>query len=63
MNQRTGNAVVLAVCAVLLIVGLVFSARVTAGIDRAAHQEATQHSAVPTPPALASAKAAPAHAS
>ena len=67
MNERVGTAVVLGVCAGLLIIGLVFSARLTAGISHAAHMEATQQSPVPTPPALmpaktTPAKAAPAHA-
>jgi hypothetical protein len=61
MNERTGIAVLLAVCAVLLIVGFAFSVRLTAGISHAAHLEATQQSPVPTPPALAPAKPAPAH--
>jgi hypothetical protein len=63
MNQRTTTAIVLAVCALLLLLGMVFSARVTAGIDQAAHLEATQHAPVATPPSLAPAKPAPARAS
>jgi hypothetical protein len=63
MNERTTTAAVLAVCALLLLAGVVFSARVTAGIDNAAQQEATQHALVPTPSSLAHAKAAPARAS
>jgi hypothetical protein len=61
MNERTGIAVLLAVCAVLLIVGFAFSVRLTAGINHASHLEATQQSPVPTPPALAPAKPASAH--
>jgi hypothetical protein len=61
MNERTGIAVVLGVCAVLLLIGMVFSARLTAGISHAAQQEATQHSPVPTPPALTQSKPAAAH--
>lgn len=62
MNERTTLALVLGVCAVLLIIGFVFSARIEIGINHAARVEATQHSQVPVPPALAPAKAAPAHA-
>lgn len=61
MNQRTGIAFVLGFCAVLLVIGLVFSVRLTAGISHAAQQEAAQHSAVPTPPSLLPAKPAPQH--
>jgi hypothetical protein len=61
MNERTRIALVLGVCAVLLIVGLVFSVRRTVDISHAARLEATQQSPVPTPPSLAPAKAAPAH--
>lgn len=61
MNERTGIALLLGVCVVLLIVGLVFSARLTADISHAAHLEATQHAPVPTPPSLAPAKATAAH--
>jgi hypothetical protein len=67
MNERVGITVVLGVCAVLLLIGLIFSARLTARISRAAQVEATEQSPVPMPPALmppkaAPAKAAPAHA-
>jgi hypothetical protein len=62
MNERTKLSLVLGICAVLLIVGFVFSVRVTQGISHAAHLEATQQSPVPTPPSLAPAKAAPSHA-
>ena len=62
MNERTLTAVVLGVCAVLLIAGFVFSVRITAGISNAAHLEATQQSPVPTPPSLSPAKPAPGHA-
>lgn len=62
MNERVGISVVLGVCAVLLLIGLVFSARLTAGISHAAHMEATEQSPVPTPPALMPAKAPPAKA-
>lgn len=61
MNERSRLGLILAVCAALLIIGFVFSARVTAGISQAAHQEATQQSPVPTPPGLAPAKPAAAH--
>ena len=61
MNERTGVTIVLGVCAVLLLIGLVFSDRLTAGINYAAQQEATQQSPVPTPPSLLPAKPAPAH--
>lgn len=56
MNQRTTMGLILGVCAVLLVVGLVFSTRVTDGIIRAAHQEAVDQSPVPTPTALLPAK-------
>jgi hypothetical protein len=62
MNEQTRLSLVLGVCAVLLIVGFVVSARLEIGISHAAHVEATQQSPVPVPPALAPAKAAPAHA-
>jgi hypothetical protein len=67
MNQNALLAALVGVCAVLLIVDLVFfSAIVTSGISAAARHEVTQHAAVPTPAALAHAKSAkpgaPAHA-
>jgi len=61
MNERTKLTIVLGICAVLLLVGLVFSVRLTAGINAEAQREATQHAPVPTPPALAPSKPAPAH--
>jgi hypothetical protein len=61
MSERTSISLLLGVCVVLLLIGLVFSARLTAGISSAARLEATQQSPVPTPPALVPAKAAPAH--
>jgi hypothetical protein len=62
MDERNRLSLVLGVCAVLLIIGFVFSVRVTQGITHAAHLEATQQSPVPTPPSLAPAKAVPSHA-
>ena len=62
MNERVGISVVLGVCAVLLLIGLVFSARLTAGSSHAAHMEVTEQSRVPMPPALMPAKAPPAKA-
>jgi hypothetical protein len=62
MDERIWTTIVLGVCAGLLIIGLVFSARLTAGINHAAYMEATQHSPVPTSPALMPAKTAPAKA-
>jgi len=63
MNERTKLTIVLGICAVLLLVGLVFSVRLTAGINAEAQRESTQHAPVPTPtpPALAPSKPAPAH--
>ena len=58
MNQRTVLTLILGACAVLLVIGFVFSARVTDEIVQAAHQEATDQSPVPTPPSLLPAKAA-----
>ena len=58
MNQRTLMGLIIGTCAVLLLLGFVFSARVTNSIDNAAQQEATQQSPVPTPAALRPAKAA-----
>jgi hypothetical protein len=60
MDGRITIAVVLGLCAGLLIIGLVFSSRLTAGISQAAQMEATQHAPVPTPSSLAAAKPAPA---
>ena len=51
MNTHPRILILLAVCAILLIVGFVFSAHITASITGAAHQEATRHAPVPTPPA------------
>ena len=61
MNERTGIAIVLGLCAGLLIIGLVLSARLTAGINHSVQVEATQHSPVPTPPSLTPAKQPAAH--
>jgi len=43
------TVLVVCVCAVLVIVGFVFSFHVEQGISHAAHLEATQQSPVPTP--------------
>ena len=61
MDKHVGIAIVLGLCAGLLIIGLVFSARLTAGISHAARLEATQHTTVPTPPGLTPAKPPVAH--
>lgn len=52
-GQNSLNLLIIAVCAVLLVVGFVFSLRVEHEISRAAYVEATQQSPVPTPAALA----------
>jgi hypothetical protein len=52
MKQQPLVALALGVCAVLLVVGFVFSVRLTMGITQAAHVEATQQSPVPTPPSM-----------
>jgi hypothetical protein len=52
MKEQSLVALALGVCAVLLVAGFVFSARLTMGISRAAHVEATQQSPVPTPPSM-----------
>jgi len=62
MNERTRLAVLLCVCAVLLIVGLAFSIRLTDGVSAVAQREATQHAPVPTPAAHAPPKPAQSHA-
>jgi hypothetical protein len=56
MKKQPLVAVVLAVCAVLLIAGFVFSVHLTLGISQAAHVEATQQSPVPTPASMATTK-------
>ncbi|HUB11945.1 MAG TPA: hypothetical protein VMB34_08310 [Acetobacteraceae bacterium] len=53
IGQNRIVMLVLGICAVLVIVGFVFSVRVEQGITKAAHVEATQQSPVPTPTALA----------
>jgi hypothetical protein len=62
MNENSLLAALVGVCAILLIVGFVFSAIITTGISAASRHEATQHAAVPTPAALAHAKAPPSSA-
>lgn len=70
MNQNAPLATLIAVCAILLIVGFVCSEISMSWISAAAGHEATQQAAVPTPAAMAhtepppsSAKpGAPAHA-
>ena len=59
MDQKSLTALAIGAAAVLLIVGFMFSARIEQGINHAAYLEATQQSAVPTPPALAPAKHKP----
>lgn len=65
MNQRAVMSLILGVCAVLLVIGFIFSSRITDGIQAAAHREAVDQSPVPTPPALLPTRAAsaktPAH--
>jgi hypothetical protein len=56
MNQRSILTLLFGACAVLLLVGFVFSSRIEAAISHAAHVEATQQSPVPTPPGLQPAK-------
>ena len=58
-GQRSLTMLILGVCAVLLIIGFVFSARVEQAISHAAYQEATQQSPVPTPPGLVPTKHKP----
>lgn len=61
MKEQPLVALLLGVCAVLLIAGFVFSVRLTMGITHAAHVEATQQSPVPTPSSMATAKQTAAH--
>lgn len=57
MNQNALLATLVGVCAILLIVGFIFSAMITSRISTAARNEAMQHGVVPTPAAMAHAKA------
>jgi hypothetical protein len=56
MNQNALMGALIGVCAILLIVGFVFSAIITTEISVAARHEATQHTAVPAVAALAHTK-------
>ena len=56
MKENTLLAILVGVCAALLIVGVIFSATITSRISAAARHEATQHAAAPTPAAMAHAK-------
>jgi len=55
-GKSSTTLLIVAVCAVMVVVGFVFSIRVEREISHAAYVEATQQSPVPTPAGLAPAK-------